>query len=61
MEKDGVHVEFACTCMTFDQSPSKFWYHGEYEPLDILSVEEKLKAHDLHCSVNANIKEVVGI
>ena len=61
VEEDGVHVEFACNCMTFNQSATKFWYNGEYESLDMLSLEEKLEAHELHCFAKTNIKEVVGI
>lgn len=61
IEQEGVYVEFACTCMTFDNSPSKFWYHGEYEPLDMATVEEKLESHDLHCDVKANIREAINV
>ena len=49
IEEDGVHVLFACSCMTFDESVTKFWYHGEYEALDLSTMHDKLDAHDLHC------------
>ena len=35
--------------MTHDLSETKFWYNGEYEPLDLVSLDEKLGAHALHC------------
>jgi len=49
IEEEGVHVLFACNCMTFDQTETKFWNNGEYEPLDACTLEEKLEAHALHC------------
>ena len=48
-EEEGVHVLFSCKCMTHDLSETKFWYNGEYEPLDLVSLDEKLDAHALHC------------
>ncbi len=47
--EEGVIVLFACKCMTYDESETKFWFHGEYEPLNIGSVEEKLEQHAAHC------------
>jgi hypothetical protein len=35
--------------MTHDQSEMKFWYHGEYEELDPISLDEKIDAHAAHC------------
>jgi hypothetical protein len=35
--------------MTHDQSETKFWYHGEYEQLDSISLDEKIDAHAKHC------------
>jgi hypothetical protein len=35
--------------MTHDQSETKFWYHGEYEQLDPISLDEKIDAHAQHC------------
>lgn len=48
-EEEGIHVLFSCKCMTHDLSETKFWYDGEYEPLDPASLDEKLNAHALHC------------
>ena len=41
--------------MTHDQSDSKFWYNGEYEPLDMETVHEKLDQHSLHCIFDSKI------
>jgi len=49
IDKDGVEVLFSCNCMTHDQTNTKFWYHGEYEPLDSNTLEDKLEQHTLHC------------
>ena len=35
--------------MTHDLSETKFWYNGEYEPLDEMALDEKLRAHAVHC------------
>ena len=35
--------------MTHDQSETKFWYHGEYEHLDPMPLDEKIDAHATHC------------
>ena len=35
--------------MTHDLSETKFWYNGEYEPLDEATIDEKLDAHATHC------------
>ena len=35
--------------MTHDQSETKFWYNGEYECLDPISLDEKIEAHATHC------------
>jgi hypothetical protein len=35
--------------MTHDKSETKFWYHGEYEQLDPMSLDEKIDAHAIHC------------
>lgn len=44
-----VEVDFACSCMTFDGSSRKLWYHGEYKPLDDTSYSKHKKSHDQHC------------
>ena len=49
MEDEGVHVLFSCKCMTHDLSETKFWYNGEYELLDRMTLDEKLDAHAVHC------------
>ena len=41
--------------MTHDQSDTKFWYNGEYEPLDMSTVHEKLDQHSLHCIFDSEI------
>ena len=48
-DKDGASVLFACKCMTHDKSSTKFWYHGEYELLDIKTMQHKLEQHKVHC------------
>lgn len=35
--------------MTHDSIETKFWYHGEYEDLNPLELDEKLEAHAKHC------------
>lgn len=40
---------FSCKCMTYDLSGTKFWYNGEYEALDPITLDEKLDSHALHC------------
>ena len=35
--------------MTYDQTSTKLWYHGEYEPLDRSTLREKLTNHETHC------------
>jgi|6_EtaG_2_1085325.scaffolds.fasta_scaffold38670_4 hypothetical protein len=35
--------------MTYDESETKFWYHGEYEELDPMTLDEKLDQHARHC------------
>jgi hypothetical protein len=35
--------------MTYDRSDTKFWHHGEYEPLDYDNLQGKLDQHALHC------------
>jgi hypothetical protein len=49
IEEDGVHVMFSCRCMTHDETETKFWYNGEYESLDPMTLDEKLLAHATHC------------
>ena len=49
IEEEGVHVLFSCKCMTHDLSETKFWYNGEYEPLDRMALDEKIDAHAVHC------------
>ena len=41
--------------MTHDQSDTKFWFNGEYEPLDMETVHEKLDQHSLHCIFDSKI------
>ena len=58
IEDDGVKVLFACRCMTYDQSETKFWYHGEYEKLDLQTLEYKLDQHTLHCPYKGASNEI---
>ena len=46
---------FACKCMTHDQADTKFWYHGEYEPLNFNTLHNKLDQHSLHCIFGSTI------
>ena len=55
IETGGVQVLFACRCMTYDQSDTKFWYHGEYEPLNFNTLHNKLDQHSLHCIFDSTI------
>ena len=48
-EEEGVYVLFSCKCMTHDNSETKFWYNGEYEQLDPVSLDQKIDAHAKHC------------
>lgn len=43
---------FSCKCMTHDLSETKFWYNGEFESLDPISLDQKLDAHARHCPFN---------
>ena len=47
--KEGVRVLFACKCMTYDETDTKFWYNGEYKLLNQTMLSDKLDAHALHC------------
>lgn len=58
IEKDGVHVLFACKCMTHDESNTRFWYHREYEPVNYTNLEEKLQQHTLHCPYEETSDEI---
>lgn len=49
IDKEGIEVLFACKCMTYDRSDTKFWHHGEYELLDYDNLQGKLDQHALHC------------
>ena len=57
IEKEGVHVLFACKCMTYDRSETKFWYHGEYELLALHTLEDKLEQHKTHCPFSKSLVE----
>jgi hypothetical protein len=35
--------------MTHDESSTKFWHNGEYEPLDVKTLQYKLGQHKAHC------------
>ena len=61
IEKEGIHVLFACKCMTHDQSKTKFWYHGEYEPLALNALEDKLEQHKTHCPFSKSLVEVATV
>ena len=41
--------------MTYDQSETKFWYHGEYEPLALETIESKLEQHQTHCPFSKSL------
>ena len=43
--------------MTHDQSKTKFWYHGEYEPLALNTLEDKLEQHKTHCPFSKSLVE----
>ena len=58
LDDDGVHVLFACKCMTYDESGLKFWLHGEYEPLNKSSLHDKLEQHDKHCPYKETTYEI---
>jgi len=45
--------------MTYDQSDSKFWFNGEYEPLDSDQISDKLRMHELHCPIGTNVGELI--
>ena len=44
--------------MTFDETPTKFWNKGEYEPLDPSTLEDKMQAHALHCPYGGQISTI---
>ena len=44
--------------MTYDKSDTKFWYNGEYELLDISTLEKKLSQHTLHCPYKESTNEI---
>ena len=58
IEKEGVRVLFACKCMTYDESETKFWYHGEYEPIDMETLGTKLESHRAHCPFNSELSMI---
>ena len=58
LDDDGIHVLFACKCMTYDESGLKFWLHGEYEPLNKSSLHDKLEQHDIHCPYKETTYEI---
>ena len=47
--------------MTYDQSDTKFWYHGEYEPLALNTLEYKLEQHKTHCPFSNSLVEVATV
>ena len=44
--------------MTHDKSSTKFWYHGEYELLDIKTMQNKLEQHKVHCPYKEPTHEI---
>ena len=56
INKEGVQVEFACNCMTFDGSNTKMWYNGEYKSLDKKSYQSHKAAHDAQCPFDKNLE-----
>ena len=56
--EEGVIVLFACKCMTYDETDTRLWYHGEYEPLNKSSLHDKLKQHDTHCPYKETTYEI---
>ncbi len=58
IEKEGIRVLFACKCMTYDQSETKFWYHGEYDLLALNTLEDKLEQHKTHCPFSKSLLAV---
>ena len=56
IDEEGVHVEFACNCMTFDGSSTKMWYNGEYEVLNDKSYEACKVAHDAQCAFDRELE-----
>ena len=58
VNKDSIHVVFACQCMTYDESIWKCWKNGEYEKLDLQTLEHKLAQHTLHCPYKGTTDEI---
>ena len=56
IDEKGVHVEFACNCMTFDGSSTKMWHNGEYKALDAKSYERCKREHDNHCQFDNKLE-----
>ena len=44
--------------MTYDESETRVWFHGEYEPLDNNTLEEKLSQHKSHCPYKESTNEI---
>ena len=44
--------------MTYDQSETKFWHHGEYDLLALNTLEDKLKQHKTHCPFSKSLVAV---
>ena len=42
--------------MTFDNSSTKMWYHGEYKSLDDQSYIANKEAHDMQCDFNKELE-----
>ena len=56
--EEGVVVLFACKCMTYDETDTRLWCHGEYEPLNKSSLHDKLEQHDKHCPYKETTYEI---
>ena len=58
INQDSIHVVFACKCMTHDETGWKCWKNGEYERLDLQTLENKLDQHTLHCLYKGTSNEI---
>ena len=56
--EEGVVVLFACKCMTYDETDTRLWCHGEYEPLNKSSLHDKLEQHNMHCPYKETTYEI---
>lgn len=58
IHQDAAEVLFACNCMTHDQTSTKFWYHEEYEVLNLVTLKDKLEQHRKHCPYKETTNEI---